>query len=284
MRKNKRPLNNYASISLVDVIYYDPLYSQKHPHMLHHHKDVLELLYIASDSGHYIVGDYEYSVTAGDMIVCNAGIPHGEDPFQEHSIQTFCLAFTGVSLPKLPPCHAIADDSRPVLSLGERNYITATLLPSLYQMFHAKEDNYEICLHLAIGILLMTRQMIVERDKNLTPSAIKKAKLIYSITDYINNHYKEALTLKEISDAVYMSKSYLSTLFKQESGLSPIQYMMQRRIGEAQSLLIETLIPVTEIGYSLGFSSDPYFSKMFKKYVGITPSEYRQHFSKRYKK
>ena len=153
MRRKKRLTNNYESVALVDVFYVDSVYSQRDPHMVHHHKGILELLYIAANNGHYIVGDYEYSVNAGDIVICNSGVPHGEDPFQEHLIQTYCLVFTGVNLPNLPPCHAVAGYSRPVLSLGNCNSMVANLLPKIYQMFHSKEDNYEICLHLALGQL-----------------------------------------------------------------------------------------------------------------------------------
>ena len=282
MRRKKRLTNNYESVSLIDVYYVDPVQSQKHPHMLHHHTDVLELLYVSANSGQYIVGDYEYSVNAGDIIICNAGVLHGEDPFQEHRIQTYCLVFTGVHFPNLPTCHAVAKDSCPILSLGEKNSIVADLLPNLYKMFHAGEDYYETCLHLALGVMLMTRQMIVERDKILTTKEIKQKWLMQQITDYINQHYTEPLTLKQISDEVYISENYLSHLFKREAGLSPMQYMMQRRMGEAQSLLVETSLQIAEISDKLGFSSDAHFSKMFKKYVGTTPKDYRQYFSKRY--
>ncbi|MBR0288235.1 MAG: helix-turn-helix domain-containing protein, partial [Selenomonadaceae bacterium] len=68
---------------------------------------------------------------------------------------------------------------------------------------------------------------------------------------------------------------------KKETGLSPIQYMMQRRIGEAQSLLVETSLPIQEIEFRLGFNDSAHFSKMFKKHVGVTPKEYRKHFAGR---
>ncbi len=55
-------------IQLADVIFVDNEYSLKHPHMIHRHENVLELLYIAEESGRYIVGDYEYAVTAGDFV------------------------------------------------------------------------------------------------------------------------------------------------------------------------------------------------------------------------
>ena len=70
-------------------------------------------------------------------------------------------------------------------------------------------------------------------------------------------------------------------MFKKETGLSPIRYMMQRRMGEAQSLLMETSIPIQDIEDLPGFNSSAHFSKMFKKYVSVTPNEYRKHFSAR---
>ena len=76
-------------IQLTDIFFVDREYSRRHPHMLHRHADVLELLYIFSESGRYIVGNYEYAVTTGDFVICKANVPHGEDPFQEHHIQTY---------------------------------------------------------------------------------------------------------------------------------------------------------------------------------------------------
>ena len=99
--------------------------------------------------------------------------------------------------------------------------------------------------------------------------------------DYLNEHYAENLSLDKISEHFFISKSNLSHYFKRETGLSPIQYIMQRRIGEAQSLLVETSQPIQEIEFRLGFNDSAHFSKMFKKYVGVTPNEYRKHFAGR---
>ncbi|MBR0261223.1 MAG: helix-turn-helix transcriptional regulator [Selenomonadaceae bacterium] len=267
-------------IQLTDVIFVDDEYSLKYPHMIHRHENFLELLYIAAESGRYIVGNYEYAVTAGDFVICNATIPHGEDPFQEHCIQTYCLVFSGVKLDNLPTGHMVAENQRPILSLGKENFV-ANLLPDIYKMFHGKKNYYEVCRHLAMGIFFMLREKIAERDKNLKPTKQKRERLMYRIMDYINEHYAEPLTLKKISEAVYISEAHLSHYFKKDAGLSPMQYMMQRRIGEAQSKLIETSQPIQDIGEELGFVSSAHFSKMFKKYVGITPKEYRSHFSGR---
>lgn len=106
----------------------------------------------------------------------------------------------------------------------------------------------------------------------------KREELIRRITDYIDQNYTQPLTLKEISEMFYISPSGLSHMFKKETGISPMQYVIHRRIGEAQTLLIDTHIPIHEIEEHLGFGSSCHFSAMFKKYIGISPKEYRSHF------
>ena len=261
------------NIQLVDVIFVDGEYSRKHPHMIHRHTDFLELLYIAAESGRYFVGDYEYAVTAGDFVICNANIPHGEDPFQEHHIQTYCPVLSGAKL-------ELADDERPIISFGKENFLNE-LLPKIYQSFHKRKGYSEVCRHFALGIFFLLQRKLLERNANPNPIRIKRERLINRITDYLNEHYAESLTLKQISEKFFISESHLSHVFKKETGLSPIQFMMQRRIGEAQSLLVETSLAIQEIEDKLGFSDSAHFSKMFKKCVGITPKEYRRHFSER---
>ena len=259
------------NIQLTDIFFVDREYSRNHPHMLHRHADVLELLYIFSESGRYIVGNYEYAVSEGDFVICNANIPHGEDPFQEHHIQTYCLVLSNARF-------EIAEGERPIISLGKDNGIGA-LLPKLYQMFHTQQGYSEVCRHFALGIYFLLQRKFLERAAN--PKQIKREQLVSKILNYLNEHYAENLSLEKISEKFFISKSNLSHYFKRETGLSPIQYMMQRRIGEAQSLLVETSLPIQEIEFQLGFNDSAHFSKMFKKYVGVTPKEYRKHFSGR---
>lgn len=261
-------MNN--SIELVDVIFVDCEYSHKHPHMIHRHENFLELLYIAEESGRYIVAGHEYAVTAGDFVVCNPHVPHGEDPFQEHHIQTYCLVLSGAQL-------ELAEDESPIVSTGREKFF-GELMPQIYHTFHKRKGWSEVCRHFAAGIFFMVQRLILERVVN--PKQ-KRERLVHRITDYLNEHFTEPLTLKKISEEFFISESSLSHAFKKETGLSPMQYVMQRRIGQAQSLLVETLLAIQEIEFQLGFSDSAHFSKLFKKYVGVTPKEYRAHFAGR---
>lgn len=273
---NKKIETNEA-IQLVDVFYVDPLYSKNHAHMLHKHNEVLELLYISSGSGRYIIGSREYVVEEGNLIICEVGTLHGEAPFQKHSMQTYCLALSSVRI-KNGIGHMIPVGQRPILKLSSSTKIIGQLMPYMYNMFHQEDMNPEICSHFALGIICFVKYLLAKQITQISLAEQKQEKLVGKITDYLNIHYTESITLKKISKDLFISETYLSHLFKRETGLAPMQYVIHRRIGEAQSMLMETSFQIQHIGEILGFGSSAHFTIMFKKYVGVSPKEYRRHF------
>lgn len=271
-------------INLADVFYVDEAYSKNHAHMLHKHKGILELLYISAGEGRYIVGSREYAVAAGDLIICNAETLHGEAPFQAHTMQTYCCALSGVHKQTLPTGCLISSYQRPVLQLDQYQKPIGQIMPNIYELHIASPRNSDICRQMAISVLLMVEQALDLHGRHERNQIEQKNEtLIRQITEYLDHHYTESLSLAEIAKHMHISTSYLSHVFKRETGLSPIQYVVHRRIGEAQSLLMETNLPVHVIEERLGFGSSCHLTSMFKKYVGIAPREYRKHFSKSHK-
>ena len=126
---------------------------------------------------------------------------------------------------------------------------------------------------------MVERALYLHNQQDRCQNEQKNEALVRSITEYLDQHYTEPLSLEQIAVQMHISSSYLSHLFKRETGLSPIQYVIHRRIGEAQSLLMETDLPIHVIEEQLGFGSSCHLTTMFKKYVGIAPREYRKHFS-----
>ena len=82
--------------------------------------------------------------------------------------------------------------------------------------------------------------------------------------------------LDHLAEEVHMNKYYLSHAFKREYGISPINYMISRRLNESKYLLTETDLPMSQIAQLLGFSSLSYFSQVFRRTQALTPMEYRQ--------
>lgn len=93
---------------------------------------------------------------------------------------------------------------------------------------------------------------------------------------YIDNHFKENLSLDQLAQLAHLNKYYLAHSFRREFGVSPINYLMSRRIEESRFLLRETDHPLSLIAQILGFSSLSYFSQCFRRMEGVSPLEYRR--------
>ena len=96
---------------------------------------------------------------------------------------------------------------------------------------------------------------------------------------YIQLYYYKQLTLKEISNLVYLSPSHFSRMFKEEMGVNFVEYLIKFRVEKAKKLLKMTMLPMEVVSTNCGFSSAAHFSTTFKKIEGVTPSVYRNLFS-----
>lgn len=99
---------------------------------------------------------------------------------------------------------------------------------------------------------------------------------INRVIAYLEEHYQEEFSLKRLAELACMEASYLSDLFKKKTGVTLTQYHQRLRVEAAALMLRETAMPVTEIGERVGFSGDSYFIKIFKRWTGATPADYRK--------
>ena len=118
-------------------------------------------------------------------------------------------------------------------------------------------------------IILGTREMGEKSDEN-APSVISEAKLYMS-----RNFSNPSLMLQDVAKAVNMSNSRFSTVFSQANGQTFTEYLMYLRLNKAKELLRTTSLRSSQIAGEVGYNDSHYFSYIFKKNVGITPSEYR---------
>lgn len=114
-----------------------------------------------------------------------------------------------------------------------------------------------------------------------TTKFVHDKKLIQSVLNYIEKNYQNGVTLEEAAEHVHLSPFYLSKLFKKELKINFVSYVMERKIEKAKDLLRNTDMPVINIAMELNYKEANYFSKVFKKVTGMTPSEYRKANEKR---
>ncbi len=251
----------------------------QHSRILHNHKDRFELLFIRNGSGSYIVDDEIYDVEAGNLIVCNAGVLHDEVPQYNHELSMLSIAIDQLKLPELPENHLISDDIIPVLKVEKHFVLIDAIFQTLFDSLAFEgEEHAEANQYLVQALLALLVQAFKEHGET-NPEYKKKNPLLTEIRHYINDNYSEDLSLQKISDHFYISPSYLSHLFKEKMGFSPMHYVIRRRIGEAQSLLIMSKKSITEIASTVGFDNLSHFNVQFKKYVGLSPLSYRKKYT-----
>ncbi|MEK0313499.1 response regulator [Cohnella sp. 56] len=108
------------------------------------------------------------------------------------------------------------------------------------------------------------------------PSVDKlKAELRETIA-YIEEHYREDISLHDIASSVHMSESGFSRLFKKQTGVSYVEFVTQLRLEEAKTLLLQPDQKVYEVSLTVGYQDSKYFSQIFRKYTGETPTEFRK--------
>ena len=127
-------------------------------------------------------------------------------------------------------------------------------------------DIYDLHYHMAIEYADMVRRVRVGDD----PSA-----LTIGVADYVRKHIFEPIKTEDVAQALFVSRGFLSTKFKQETGMSLADFIQNEKVEEAKRLLTRTDQPLLAISTYLGFSSQSHFNSVFKKRTGMTPKEYR---------
>lgn len=143
-------------------------------------------------------------------------------------------------------------------------------------MKKTKNTFYPIPDKAQIDTLLRPLVIMCESYYSMHKAELINNTLISKILQYINKNYTYNITMEKLSEKFNYSVSAISHQFKKETGVSLNKYIENLRMKSAKSLMLETDLQLTEIALSLGFCNVAYFSTLFKRHMGITPSEYRR--------
>lgn len=164
-------------------------------------------------------------------------------------------------------------EMNPALCLKKSDPATYDNNPTLIQTL-LKNKQWSFCDKLeSRGIVLQLLSRFIRRS-NYNSVSMKDSR-VAKVMLYIRQHVHEPIGLDELAERACLSKDHLIRLFKKETGTTPFQYVIQKKIEEAQILLVTENIPVKEIAYRLSFDDYSYFNRLFKKMTGFTPLSYR---------
>ena len=240
-------------------------------HSVPHTHNHMELFYIMGGKGQFLIQDQLYPVNVNNLVIINPNVTHTEVSLNAQPLEYIVLGIEGIELAN----SANSNGQFNILDHFESAEISSCLRNILREM-EQKSTGYEDVCQAFMEILIIRLMRSTSLAVPAEPQIISGNSQCAAVRRYIDLHFKEALTLEQLAENVHMNKYYLSHAFKREYGISPINYMIGKRIEESKYLLAETDLSMSQISQLLGFSSLSYFSQVFRRTQAISPMEYRQ--------
>ena len=152
-----------------------------------------------------------------------------------------------------------------ISSMGAEEWETCDSMRMYQEIMDLSEDNIDIYSMNKFEYLLKALRR--RNTQNLSPT-VKKA------MHYMSEHFNENITLNDISNLVGVSVQYFSKIFKEEVGCNYVDWLNSLRINRAKELMESTQMTIKEVGFQVGYNDPNYFSRIFKRYEGVAPTEY----------
>ena len=240
-------------------------------HSLMHTHACTELFYVVGGMGQFKVAEKLIPVSPDDLVIVNPNVEHTEVSLNASPLEYIVLGVEGMEF--------AADEN------GDRRYSAFNfhsgredILPYLRGMLREieqKSAGYEVVCQDLLEVLVVKLMRHTDFSLTVTP-AQQSSKECAEARRYIDSNFKENISLDQLAELTHVNKYYLVLSFSKEYGVSPINYLIGRRIEESRYLLADTNHSLSQISHMLGFSSPSYFSQSFRKLEGISPMEYRK--------
>lgn len=243
-------------------------YSQEWNSNLHTHS-CAEIFFITEGHGRFRTQHEEFPVAIHDLVVVNAHVLHTELSQMDSPLEYIVLGVEGLEAMGGAKGYAMLH-----LHGGWRELMGCLEL-MLQEASEARSGYEGVCRSLLEVVLIrLGRQEALSLEPE--PSESRTSRECGLVRRYIDNHFKENLSLDQLARLAHVNKYYLSHAFRREFGTSPIAYLISRRVEESRFLLRETDHSLSLIAQMLGFSSPSYFSQCFRRVEGVSPMEYRK--------
>ena len=242
-------------------------YSQEWTSQLHSHT-CAELFFITGGRGDFLIREERFPVGVHDMVAVNAGVPHTETSQNGSPMEYVVMGVEGLET-------LAGTGGYTLLNQAVEDAVAGCLRILTQESREPRAGCDEICQRL-LEVILLRLSRRGDFALSDAPAASGSSRECSLVRRYIDNHFKENLTLDQLAGLAHINKYYLSHTFRREFNISPINYLISRRIQESRFLLAETDHSLSQIAQILGFSSLSYFSQSFRRAEGVSPLEYRK--------
>lgn len=270
-------MNNFNLQQFNPTIYYafDTWNKPLNSNARHHH-DFFEISILLEGEAIYYIENKWQTVRGGEIILLNPKVVHEEKQSATASSHQLHIGIGEFQLEGMPdstlnlPWH--------ILPRQEQQMKIMDKAWQLINELHEHQFNL-VCKGIVLEIIGLLLQTL---EKEATSSIVTSKndhlhQTVQLIITYIENNYAQDLSIEQLATTYFISPTYLSKIFKEITGYSPINYLIQVRLKQAYNLLLNDEFTIKEIAKSVGYEDAYHFSKSFKKQYGCSPSQFRNY-------
>lgn len=260
----------------------------------HIHEDACEIVYCVNDSVDVNIDDALYSLKERDFVLIWPDTTHNivmRNPQSSAFIISFCCQNADHIRPLYNRIIPVTDSVQDVLAkalnelkmaFGQKNESLhmLTFLPNKDAPIGAEQM---LCNYLEQVLILQMREITGKNTDPVNSSRLKdvvRSFIVSEVTEYIQNHIKEPITVEQIAAQFHYSRSRLSTIYKEQTGMGINETVSMVKLNVAKDLLCQTSMTVSQVSNELGYATPQYFSHKFRKETGCSPSAYAEKMKK----
>lgn len=241
---------------------------------LHTHS-CTELFCCLCGIGEFKANGSTFPVGSDDLVIINPNVEHTEISFDSNPLEYIVLGVDGLTFrfgEKSSDAYAV---------LNYRSYKDEIIfyLKELLKEAQEQPEGWEDICRNIFAVLLAK----IQRHTNYSIDTVPTPKInkdCAAAKRFIDEHFTEPLTLDILTEHIHVNKYYLAHAFRNTYGVSPINYLNERRIKESEYMLENTDYSLSQISHMLGFSSPSYFSQSFRRAKNMSPANYRKQMQK----
>ncbi|MBZ4665881.1 helix-turn-helix domain-containing protein [Mahella sp.] len=263
--------------------YYDVEFVQGFDMPMHQHRSI-ELMYVSKGKCTISIMEHSLTLSAGEFVLINGDIPHrlyvkrGRNCHVANMEFIFCPSDD--VLCSISDLWTLSDEIRKFLSSDNEFFHLSdseTLYVTVWDILRELESD-DASKNLLLPLMVLELMLKMSRIYCADQIADHSSANVYvnKSLDYMRRHYSEDISIDDIAVALSISTRYFQKIFKQAIGHTPMEHLNKLRIDKAKLLLRKTDIPLTDLCLMVGINSRQYFSYLFKKYTGLSPSEFRR--------
>lgn len=243
---------------------------------LHKHESICEVVFLYHGSGIYSYNEKTFYCQEGSVLFYNQGDLHELASATQNEVGSYSIGIANLRKKGMKENCLFSEEEPCVRQAGNQFPLIEQICEHIYHSSGngGAEDmaNQLFC----AALIILASNLEEKPEKSAKQNDAEH--MIRRIRRYLDQHFTEDISIGMVADDLGCSETYVYHLFKRVTGQTPMQYVIRRRIGLAQTLLISTELTVTEIAANVGYINANYFSTLFSKMVGMSPVNYRRQY------